>query len=66
MSRKARTPLGARFALLVAALGLGGLLADRKGLGRDPVARTSTGLIAAGGLIWAGWAALKARLGRRS
>ncbi len=63
---KPRSPIGARIALIVAALGIGTMAADRKGTGADTVARTSTGLIAAGGLIWMAWAALKQRLGRRA
>ncbi|MGA0540326.1 hypothetical protein [Neotabrizicola sp. VNH66] len=63
---KPRSPLGARIALIAAALGMGTMAADRKGTGADPVARTATGLIAAGGLIWLAWAAVKQRLGRKA
>ncbi len=63
---KSRSPIGARIALIVAALGIGTMAADRKGTGADPVARTSTGLIAAGGLIWMAWAALRRRFGRKA
>lgn len=61
-----KTPFGAKFALLVAALGLGAMLSDKKGLGQDPVVKTSTGMIGFGALLWAGWAALKNVLSRRA
>ena len=63
---KTRSPFGAKLALVVAALGLGTMLIDRKGTGADPVVRRSTGLIGAGGAIWLVWAALKQQFSRRA
>lgn len=60
-----RTPFGAVFAMVIAALGAGAMAADKKGLGADPVVKTSTKAIGMGGLIWALWAGVAAALGKR-
>lgn len=62
---KRRLPFGAALALLVAALGFGARRADPEGLGKDPVVKGSSRLIASGGVIWMLWAAAKAFLERR-
>ncbi|WP_112311709.1 hypothetical protein [Pseudogemmobacter bohemicus] len=61
-----RSPGGAIFALITAAIAAFAMRKDPQGLGQDRVLRGSARTIGAGGVIWLVWAALKRGLSRQA